>query len=632
MKKLIALYLFVLALTTAAALAGTSRSLESTSTEGFYSSVNLVKDAGFESNNKAGAWTASGGTLSTTNASPARGYLTGTWDSNAAGQTLTSKLVATPAGLYNRNGVVSCLFKTGSGTATHTITVSTGAAELATPVTIPSSTSTYQRVSVNFIFPDSLSTQIKIASVAANEPLINIDDCYMGPADGFNIANISQATLVGTMSMSACSATWDKNPMTSSFAAFGNTATCTYAKTGSIDTISGATLPKITYTNAPPGEYLLLVEGYGVLVGTITANSVTSLGVVDGSTAYGEVGLLASAGTNNAISGTNLIQAHRSVTTPTTLTFELQGKFISGAAGVRIDATSTGVPLRFSLYRFPTASEQAFRPDANGVQWTSFTPTSSWVSNATHTGQYRCDGDQLQVQTNIALTGAPTAATLHINLPTGFTIDSSKVTGASAFRKIFTSSGYVRDDSAGSNLPAQVMYNDTTSVDVVMASGTTGLGGSLGAVTNTSPFTFATSDVVNVEYSVPVTASSPCSKVRAPVLVGSVTSNSNGAERVERATIAVGSNCTSGACTITQQSGSWLTSATRSATGQYDLVFAAGIFSAAPTCQATHWNGYCIPNQSPFTSTTGSISCRSVSSGNPAADTRDIHLNCQGPR
>jgi hypothetical protein len=66
----------------------------------------------------------------------------------------------------------------------------------------------------------------------------------------------------------------------------------------------------------------------------------------------------------------------------------------------------------------------------------------------------------------------------------------------------------------------------------------------------------------------------------APLLMGSVTSNTSGIERIERATITY----SGGAPSVTSQSGSWVTSVTDSSTGQGIVNFAAGIFSAAPTC------------------------------------------------
>jgi len=70
------------------------------------------------------------------------------------------------------------------------------------------------------------------------------------------------------------------------------------------------------------------------------------------------------------------------------------------------------------------------------------------------------------------------------------------------------------------------------------------------------------------------------SNQRAPTLVGSVTSNSTGAERMERLVVA-----NSGTPTITSQSGSWVSSLTDNGAG--DVTANISGFSAAPTCNAT---------------------------------------------
>ena len=75
--------------------------------------------------------------------------------------------------------------------------------------------------------------------------------------------------------------------------------------------------------------------------------------------------------------------------------------------------------------------------------------------------------------------------------------------------------------------------------------------------------------------------------IPAPVLVGSVTSGSTGAERIERVRFGGASersNCTSSPCTIYSQSGSWVSSVTRNSTGNYTVNIASGVFTSEPTC------------------------------------------------
>lgn len=164
--------------------------------------------------------------------------------------------------------------------------------------------------------------------------------------------------------------------------------------------------------------------------------------------------------------------------------------------------SSAAYTIRFDSF---SVAQNTYSTGSSITDWTSFTPTGSWSSNTTYSGFYRRVSDSVEVQVYMAISGTPTAATLFVNLPPGLTINASKIPGAGQFRKVLDgSAGYVRDDSAGNNFPAEIIYNDTTSVYVALGSGTSGLGGTLNAITNTVPFTFANSDVISFSYSVPV--------------------------------------------------------------------------------------------------------------------------------
>jgi hypothetical protein len=119
-----------------------------------------------------------------------------------------------------------------------------------------------------------------------------------------------------------------------------------------------------------------------------------------------------------------------------------------------------------------------------------------------------------------------------------------------------------------------------------------------------------------------------------PLLVGGVTSNTSGMERVERARITGGSDstdCTSSPCTITRQSGAWLSSVTRSGTGGYTLNFATGMFSSIPecTCSAETGSSYGLCVYRPSTSSSGTI--LTASNGTTPTDMR-FSVICMGPR
>jgi hypothetical protein len=115
----------------------------------------------------------------------------------------------------------------------------------------------------------------------------------------------------------------------------------------------------------------------------------------------------------------------------------------------------------------------------------------------------------------------------------------------------------------------------------------------------------------------------------APVIVNSVTSNSTGAERIER--LYVAPSCASTPCTIATQSGTWASSVTRGGTGSYTINFAASIFSAAPTCTAMgNNNSDLVITYAPVTTSSTFV----FSFLNASAVAKDVgfHVICMGPR
>lgn len=109
-----------------------------------------------------------------------------------------------------------------------------------------------------------------------------------------------------------------------------------------------------------------------------------------------------------------------------------------------------------------------------------------------------------------------------------------------------------------------------------------------------------------------------------------VTSNSAGNEHIERVTVT--SVCSSSPCTITRQSGSWLTSITRTGTGNYTLNITTNEFSAAPTCTCSAGGAgadtWCEFLGSTATNTTATINTRN-SSG--VLTDADFSVICMGP-
>lgn len=139
------------------------------------------------------------------------------------------------------------------------------------------------------------------------------------------------------------------------------------------------------------------------------------------------------------------------------------------------------------------------------TDWIAYTPTGSWVTNSTYTGKWRRVGNHMEVQARVALAGAPTSATLTINLPSGFSIDADALTTSSNFKLLGTG---IISDADTSRYLCYVVYESATSVKISHPT----VSGSVlptGNTTQAAPITFANTDDVDVTFSVPIAGWGP---------------------------------------------------------------------------------------------------------------------------
>jgi hypothetical protein len=137
--------------------------------------------------------------------------------------------------------------------------------------------------------------------------------------------------------------------------------------------------------------------------------------------------------------------------------------------------------------------------------WQSFTPTGSWTGALAYTGRYRRVGDTAEVQVTIDLSGAPTGTTLTVNMPSGLVIDTTKLSSGAPSTTI-APLGYatcVDGDDGNGTVIGYVGYSSTTAVLPVKADdGAAGV--TINVITPTSPFTFDSSDYVEMTWTVPI--------------------------------------------------------------------------------------------------------------------------------
>lgn len=133
------------------------------------------------------------------------------------------------------------------------------------------------------------------------------------------------------------------------------------------------------------------------------------------------------------------------------------------------------------------------------TDWISFTPTGAWSTNTTYTGQYRRVGDSAEIRYNLALSGAPTSATLTVNMPSGLVIDTSnKIPN---FSQDGTAVGYasgIHSNVYGTFLPT---IDSTTKILLTYQSTTTA---SQASVTQAAPITWGNGDSLSISIRVPI--------------------------------------------------------------------------------------------------------------------------------
>lgn len=128
----------------------------------------------------------------------------------------------------------------------------------------------------------------------------------------------------------------------------------------------------------------------------------------------------------------------------------------------------------------------------------SYSPTLAWTSGiSTKSAKYWRIGDMMKIEGYCDLSGAPTATDFTFALPSGYTIDTGKVSDTGAGNSTLGSATIY--DNATREYVGQVVYNNTTSVYVIHSES-----GNNGFVNATNPITFGANDNVNVNFMVPI--------------------------------------------------------------------------------------------------------------------------------
>lgn len=122
---------------------------------------------------------------------------------------------------------------------------------------------------------------------------------------------------------------------------------------------------------------------------------------------------------------------------------------------------------------------------------TAWTPTGAWSANTTYTAYWWRIDNQFYAEILVAVTGAPTSASLTITLPV--TIDTAQMAKVEAAISALPGRVQIRD--AGTDIfSGYILYSSTTAIAIFKDDGD----GTQSTVTQAAPMTFATGDYVHV--------------------------------------------------------------------------------------------------------------------------------------
>lgn len=136
------------------------------------------------------------------------------------------------------------------------------------------------------------------------------------------------------------------------------------------------------------------------------------------------------------------------------------------------------------------------------TDWVTYTPTGNWNTNTTYKGRWRRVGDSMEILASVNLTGTPNSATFSINLPSGYTIDTTKLAEQSPAGAVGSASIL---DNGVQVYPAIAYFASSTSVNLTYgAANGAGVNTNNGVVNQANPTTFGSGDNIGISIRVPI--------------------------------------------------------------------------------------------------------------------------------
>ncbi len=145
----------------------------------------------------------------------------------------------------------------------------------------------------------------------------------------------------------------------------------------------------------------------------------------------------------------------------------------------------------------------SFGPQASArgppiTDWQAYTPTGNWSGNTIYSGQWRRVGDSVELDINVALTGAPGGTSqFEVTLPNDLSIDTTKLNDAVGSGNDTFGHAWLLDQGTSANRTSGYVYPIQTNRIGVIADESS-------VVNHTTPFTWAISDGIHLFAKVPI--------------------------------------------------------------------------------------------------------------------------------
>lgn len=588
---------------------------------------NLILNGGFE--NSKSSWTASTAVLTIDTTNIFKGNASGLLTYTASTGSISNSITPT-AQTANINMEATCAVKT--SLTTIQVCSLTGGTQ-GNCQSVPA-TNAWQYVTTNFTGPaNGTSLGVQVTTTASTTGTVNVDDCYVGPAR--NLSQVAQAQLIGGIIIQGCAGPWATS--STSLTDYPVQTTCSYTTFGSAQSPS-TMIPAIKFASLPPGEYMLVGSG-SFYQGT---NADAFWQFWDGTNSAREL--------SNVVNGGSptINQSINYTTAQTNVTLSIRTKVGSGTSNIY---ATTGRQFVIRVYYIPSSPQIAYRPDATPASWSGYHDSTCAGWNATGSGYADPSA--------IATCGFFETSNRNFGTVTSLLSSTNKLPGIiftppRLGRYLVKASGLLSCSTSGAFGSAQLtdgtnvydrmqmrasatnaygsatlvgimdvtsLSSKTLKIQMASSSGTCGFDPGNGATT------YGVNWVV-MELDAPMPT---------PYLMGSVTSNSTGQERIERARIGGASNisvCSGSPCTVYNASSSWISSATRAGTGDYSVNFTAGTFSSLPVCfvSGTNATNGVVTNSASPLATTSLV--RALFYVNPGSSSTDAFFDilCMGPR